>query len=150
MCEAAGDCILVDDERGVSEVSAVGAGGKPRIVAIDDEVEFTRTIEQFFSARGYEMHVAVTGHTGLELVELHEPQVVLVDLKLPGVDGDEILRRIRASHPTTNVIVITAYNDGGKTRDRLLAQGAFAHFDKPLTSLRDLAATVQRALPATP
>ena len=118
----------------------------PKLVAIDDEIEFTRTIEQFFSARGYEVHVALTGTSGFELVEYHKPNVVLVDLKLPGMDGDELLRRIRAAHPRMPVIVITAYNDGGKTRDRLLAMGAFAHFDKPLASLRELAATVTRAL----
>ena len=123
--------------------------GRPRIVAIDDEVEFTKTIHQFLTTRGYEVHIALTGTSGLELVELHDPQVVLVDLKLPGMDGDEILTRIRNTRPKTRVIVITAYNDGGKTRDRLLALGAFAHFDKPLSSLRDLAETVKRAV-ATP
>lgn len=123
--------------------------GQPRIVAIDDEAEFTKTLHQFFSARGYEVHIALTGTSGLELVELHEPQVVLVDLKLPGMDGDEVLQRIRRTHPQTKVIIITAYNDGGKTRDRLLSLGAFAHFDKPLPSLRDLAETVKRALSAT-
>ena len=125
------------------------ADGKPRMVAIDDEVEFTKTIDQFFSARGYEVHVALTGTSGIELVDYHQPQVVLVDLKLPGMDGDEILKHIRRTHPKTRVIVITAYNDGGKTRERLLALGAFAHFDKPLSSLRDLAQTVKQATTAT-
>ena len=119
---------------------------RPRLVAIDDEAEFTKAIEGFFSARGYEVHVALTGPSGLALVDAHNPPVVLVDLKLPGMDGDELLQRIRRTHPATRVIIITAYNDGGKTRDRLLGLGAFAHFDKPLTSLRDLAEAVKRAL----
>ena len=118
----------------------------PKMVAIDDEVEFTETIHQFFGSRGYEVRVALTGTSGLELVEHHHPDVVLVDLKLPGLDGDQLLQRLQRTHPNTPVIVITAYNDGGKTRDRLLALGAFAHFDKPLSSLRDLAAAVKRAL----
>jgi two-component system response regulator (stage 0 sporulation protein F) len=121
---------------------------RPKLVAIDDEVEFTKTIDQFFSTRGYEVHVALTGTSGIELVDYHNPDVVLVDLKLPGMDGDEILKHIRRTHPTTKVIVITAYNDGGKTRERLLALGAFAHFDKPLSSLRDLFDTVKKALAA--
>jgi len=120
--------------------------GQPKLVAIDDEVEFTKAIAQFFGARGYEVHIALTGTSGLELVDAHEPPVVLVDLKLPGMDGDELLQRIRRTHPKTRVIIITAYNDGGKTRDRLLGLGAFAHFDKPLPSLRELADTVKRAL----
>ena len=121
----------------------------PKLVAIDDEVEFTKTIDQFFSTRGYEVHVALTGTSGVELVDYHNPDVVLVDLKLPGMDGDEVLKHIRRTHPKTKVIIITAYNDGGKTRDRLLALGAFAHFDKPLSSLRDLAEAVKQALAAT-
>lgn len=121
----------------------------PKLVAIDDEMEFTKTIDQFFSARGYEVHVALTGTSGIELVDYHQPDVVLVDLKLPGMDGDEILRYIRQHHPKTKVIVITAYNDGGKTRDRLLALGAFAHFDKPVSSLRDLSAAIKNALAGT-
>ena len=120
----------------------------PKLVAIDDELEFTKTIEQFFSARGFEVHVALTGTSGLWLVEAHRPDVVLVDLKLPGMDGDELLQRFRRAYPKMPVIVVTAYNDGGKTRERLLAQGAFAHFDKPLSSLRDLAETIKRALAA--
>ena len=118
----------------------------PKIVAIDDELEFIKAIDQFFSARGYEVHVALTGTSGIELVEYHRPGVVLVDLKLPGLDGDELLKHVRRTHPEIKVIVITAYNDGGKTRDRLLSLGAFAHFDKPLSSLRHLAETVKQAL----
>ena len=120
------------------------------LVAIDDELEFTKTIAEFFGARGYEVRVALTGPTGLALVDAHRPPVVLVDLKLPGMDGDELLQRIRQQHPDIQVIVITAYNDGGKTRDRLLALGAFAYFDKPLSSLRDLADAIARALAQAP
>jgi CheY-like chemotaxis protein len=125
-------------------------GDKAKIVAIDDEREFIRTIDQFFTARGHEVHVAATGATGLQLIDACRPDVVLVDLKMPGMDGDEVLRRVRQVHPNTKVIVITAYNDGGKTRDRLMAEGAYAHFDKPLSSLRDLSETIQSAMKATP
>jgi CheY-like chemotaxis protein len=120
------------------------------LVTIDDEVEFTKAIEQFFTPRGYTVHIAVTGPDGLQLIDEHHPDVVLVDLKLTGMDGDEILQRVRQRYPKMQVIVITAYNDGGKTRDRLLALGAYAHFDKPLSSLRDLADTIKRALTNTP
>lgn len=119
------------------------------IVVIDDEVEFTKTLDQFFSARGFAVHVALTGTSGMELIDYHKPPVVISDLKLPGMDGDELLQHIRRTHPATRVIVVTAYNDGGKTEQRLLALGAFAHFYKPLSSLRDLSDTVKRALTQT-
>ena len=122
---------------------------KPRIVVIDDEAEFTKTLEEFFGARGYEVRVALTGTSGLSVIDECRPGVVLVDFKLPGMDGDEILKYVRQKHPQTKVIVITAYNDGGKTRQRLLSEGAFAHFDKPVSSLRDLVDTIKQAL-ATP
>ena len=122
----------------------------PKLLAIDDEVEFTKTIESFFSARGYEVHVALTGTSGVELADYHKPDVVLVDLKLPGLDGDAILTHVQRTHPKAKVIVITAYNDGGRTKDRLLSQGAFAYFDKPLSSLRDLAERVKQALSSGP
>ena len=123
---------------------------RPTLVAIDDELEFTKAIDQFFSQRGFEVHVALTGTSGVELVDYHKPDVVLVDFKLPGLDGDQILQHIRKTHPHTKVIVITAYNDGGKTRDRLLGMGAYAHFDKPVSSLRDLSDTIKRALAEPP
>lgn len=119
---------------------------EPKLVVIDDEVEFTKAIQEFFSARGYDVHTALTGTSGIRLVEAEQPEVVLVDLKLPGLDGDQVLTRIRQTYPKTKVIVITAYNDGGATREQLLRLGAFAHFDKPLSSLRDLAKTVKEAL----
>ena len=57
------------------DVQAAPPGDKPRLVAIDDEIEFTKTIEQFFSARGYDIHVATTGTSGLSLVDAHKPSV---------------------------------------------------------------------------
>lgn len=115
------------------------------IVAIDDEPEFTRTIAQYFNPRGYEVHAALNGASGIQLVELHRPDVVLIDLKMPGIDGDKALTEIRRINAKTQVIVITAYSDEGRTRERVLALGAFAHFEKPISSMRHLAEAVDQA-----
>lgn len=117
----------------------------PKLVVIDDELEFTKALDQFFHARGYEVHVALRGPSGLQLINDQKPDVVLIDLKMPGMNGDEVLMQIRRQHPKTKVIIITAYDDG-RTRDRLLALGAFAHFEKPLQSILTLAKAVKRAL----
>ena len=119
---------------------------RPVIVAVDDEVEFTRTIAQYFEPRGYTVHVALSGSSGIELVETQRPDVVLIDLKMPGIDGDKALAHIRRVHPNTHVIVITAYSDEGRTRERVLGLGAFAHFEKPLSSMRHLAEAIEQAL----
>ena len=124
-----------------------GAQAPPRvtIVAVDDEAEFTQTLAQYFTPRGYTVHTALNGAAGIQLVELHRPAVVLIDLKMPGIDGDKALAEIRRINPKTQVIVITAYSDEGRTRERLLALGAFGHFEKPISSMRHLAEAVNQA-----
>ena len=118
---------------------------KPRIVAIDDEVEFIQLLQDYFEPRGYELHVAVRGAKGIELVKELKPDVLLTDLKMPGIDGDEVLKLVRSMVPSPKVIFITAYDDGGKTKARLLKMGAFACLDKPIGSLKDLEETVNKA-----
>ena len=122
---------------------------QPSIVAIDDEIEFVKTIAQYFNSRGYTVHVALNGTSGIELVRAQRPDVVLMDLKMPGIDGDVALTRIREIDPKLPVVVITAYSDEGDTRERVLALGAFAYLEKPLSSVRHLAEVVEQALAST-
>ncbi len=118
---------------------------KPRIVAIDDEVEFIGMIKSYFEPRGYDITVAIRGTKGIELVKENKPDVVLMDLKMPGIDGDEVLSLLKSMDPSPKVIFVTAYDDGGKTKARLLKMGAYAYFDKPVSSLRELEEAVNKA-----
>ena len=118
---------------------------KPRIVAIDDEVEFIDMIKNYFELRGYDITVAIRGSKGIELIKEKKPDVILTDLKMPGIDGDEVLSLLKSMHPSPQVIFVTAYDDGGKTKARLLKMGAYAYFDKPISSLRELEETVNKA-----
>jgi len=118
---------------------------KAKIVAIDDEAEFIDMIKNYFEPRGYDITVAVRGTKGIELVKEKKPDVVLMDLKMPGIDGDEVLTLIKSLDPSPKVIFVTAYDDGGKTKARLLKMGAYAYFDKPVASLRELEETVNKA-----
>ena len=118
---------------------------KPRIVAIDDEVEFIDMIKTYFEPRGYDITVAIRGTKGIELVKEKKPDVVLMDLKMPGIDGDEVLSLLKSMSPSPKVIFVTAYDDGGKTKARLLKMGAYAYFDKPVASLRELEEAVNKA-----
>ena len=118
---------------------------KPRIVAIDDEAEFIDMIESYFQPRGYDISVAIRGTSGIELIKEKKPDVVLMDLKMPGIDGDEVLSLLKFMDPSPEVIFITAYDDGGKTKARLLKMGAYAYFDKPISSLRKLEESVVKA-----
>jgi len=118
---------------------------KPRIVAIDDEVEFIDMLQNYFVPRDYVIDVAIRGAKGIELVKEKKPDVVLMDLKMPGIDGDEVLRLLQSMQPSPKVIFITAYDDGGKTKARLLKMGAHACLDKPLPSLKDLEEIINKA-----
>lgn len=118
---------------------------KPRIVAIDDEIDFIEMLKNYFIPRGYEMHVASRGVYGIDIIKDKKPDVILMDLKMPGIDGDEALALIKTINPVPKVIFVTAYDDGGKTKARLLRLGAYAYFDKPISSLKLLEDTVNKA-----
>ena len=118
---------------------------KPAIVAIDDEVEFIDMLKSYFELRGYDISVAVRGTKGIELIKEKKPGVVLMDLKMPGIDGDEVLTLLKSISPSPKVIFVTAYDDGGKTKARLLKMGAYAYFDKPIASLKELEDTINKA-----
>jgi len=118
---------------------------KPVIVAIDDEVDFTGTMKEYFEPRGFSIHVANKGVKGIELIKEMKPDIVILDLKMPGVSGDEVMALAKKIQPAVKVIFVTAYDDGGKTKERLLSSGAYAQLDKPLPSLKLLEETILSA-----
>ena len=118
----------------------------PKLLAIDDEVEFTNLIEGYFGVRGYEVIVANAGDTGLKAAKEKKPDLCLIDLKMPGIHGDEVLKEVLKMRPQPKCIMVTASEGEGKTRQHLLDLGAYACFDKPITSLRDLEQTMKEAL----
>ena len=83
--------------------------GKGRIVVIDDEVNAAAALEALLEQDGYDVERANDGRSGLQLVERHDPDVVLTDLRMPGMDGLELLGRIKQLRPDAVVIVMTAY-----------------------------------------
>ena len=118
---------------------------KPKIVAIDDEAEFIDMLQNYFEPRGYDINVSMRGIVGIEIIKQKKPDVVLCDLKMPGIDGDEVLKILSLMNPAPKLIFVTAYDDGGKTRARLLRLGAYAYFDKPIASLKVLEDTINKA-----
>ncbi len=119
-----------------------------KILTIDDEKEFTGIIDGYFGMRGYEVFTANEGESGLKIFRAQRPQICLIDLKMPGLHGDEVLREILLEAPKTKCIMITASEGEGKTRAKLLEMGAYTCFDKPLSSLKDLERKIQEALEA--
>ena len=120
----------------------------PKILTIDDEPEFTGLITNYFGPRGFEVLTADAGDKGLMMVRRERPDVCLIDLKMPGLHGDEVLREVKAFDSRIQCIMITASEGEGKTRAHLMEMGAYSCFDKPLTSLKDLEADIRQALKA--
>ena len=118
----------------------------PKLLTIDDEVEFTGLIQNYFVPRGYEVLVAHQGDQGLLLAIKESPGVCLIDLKMPGMHGDELLKQILINQPAAKCIMITASEGEEKVRSNLLKMGAYACFDKPLASLKDLEEKIKEAL----
>ena len=118
---------------------------KPIIVAIDDEQEFINMFNDYFELRGYEIHTAIKGVKGIELIKEKKPDIVILDLKMPGISGDEVLGLSKRVQPKAQVIFVTAYNDGGKTKAKMLDAGAYDYLDKPIPSLKGLEETILKA-----
>lgn len=82
-----------------------------RLLLIDDEPGIRRMMSLDLAAEGYQVATAEDGARGLEIFGQTRPDIVLTDLKMPGMDGIEVLRRIKAQSPGTEVIVITGHGD---------------------------------------
>jgi CheY-like chemotaxis protein len=117
-----------------------------KLLTIDDETEFTTFLRSYFEPRGYQVFTANEGEAGIRIGTEQQPDIALIDLRMPGKHGDEVMREIRRASPHTQCIMITASEGQGKTRERLLAEGAYACFDKPLSSLKDLEMKIKEAL----
>jgi CheY-like chemotaxis protein len=83
----------------------------PTVLVIDDESATLTMFRLFLTAYGYSVLTAENGETGLQLVRDHCPGIVFTDLKMPGIDGFDVLKQIKGSAPQTEVIVITGHGD---------------------------------------
>jgi DNA-binding NtrC family response regulator len=102
-----------------------------RLLMIDDEEAFVAALEKRLAHRGCTVLTAYTGEDGLKkLDENPDTDVVLLDVKMPGMDGIETLRRIRASHPLVEVIMLTGHATVESAIDGMRL-GAFDYLMKP-------------------
>ena len=117
---------------------------KGRIVVIDDEVNAAAALETLLKEDGYEVGRAHDARGGLGLLEKMAPDVVLTDLRMPGMDGIELLAKIKEIRPETMVIVMTAYGTV-KTAVRAMKLGAEDYLNKPI-DVEELEVILQKAL----
>lgn len=85
-----------------------------KILVVDDEDDVRLFLQDFLSEREFEVSSAPSGEEALEMIAANPPDIVLLDLMMPGIDGLECLEIIKQKHPKVHVIMITALNDEGR------------------------------------
>lgn len=117
----------------------------PTILIVDDEINIQNSLARRYKLKGYHIETANNGRDALELLEKKPFQVVISDIKMPVLDGVELLKKIRIEYPMTRVIMMTGY----VTLDNGLAclrHGADTCIFKPLEDLSEMDNAVDTAL----
>jgi YesN/AraC family two-component response regulator len=101
------------------------------ILIIDDELPTLQMLSLYLEACGHNVLTAENETQGLEVFQREQPPIVLTDIKMPGRDGLDVLRKIKSLSPQTEVVVITGHGDKALAQ-QALALKASAFFNKPL------------------
>ncbi len=114
-----------------------------RLLLVDDEKEFVQTLSERLKMRQFSSEIAYGGKQALEITDTDETDVMVLDLKMPGIDGFEVLKKIKKTKPHIEVIILTGH--GSKSDEkRCMELGAFAYLEKP-TDIELLTETMNRA-----
>ena len=102
-----------------------------KVLMVDDEEDFVNTLSERMKMRDVDSDVALDGEQALQRVEDDIPDVMVLDLKMPGIDGLEVLRRVKKAYPQIPVIILTGH---GSEKDEAEARrlGAFDYLQKPV------------------
>lgn len=124
-----------------------GRGGvmKEKILIVDDQFGIRILLNEVFSKEGYQTFQAANGIQALDIVTKHDPDLVLLDMKIPGMDGIEILKRMKVIDPDIRVIIMTAYGELDMIQEAK-DLGAITHFAKPF-DIDDIRAAVRKHIP---
>ncbi|PZE20098.1 response regulator [Paenibacillus xerothermodurans] len=103
---------------------------KKKLLIVDDQNGIRILLMEVFSSEGYETFQASNGKLALEIVRNVTPDLVLLDMKIPGMDGLDILKHIKSIDPSIKVIMMTAYGELDMIKEAT-DLGAIMHFTKP-------------------
>jgi two-component system nitrogen regulation response regulator NtrX len=110
---------------------------KPRVLVVDDEEAVRSSLRMIFDYEGYEVLLAANGPAGLKMAEQESPDLVFLDIKMPQMDGLEVLKRLKAAEPSPPVVVLSGHGTV-KTAVEAVKLGAFDFIEKPPESERIL------------
>ena len=113
------------------------------VLIVDDEALTLCTVSRGLTAEGFEVFTAASGEEGLKIFNEEKPDLVLLDIVLPGIDGVEVLRQIKAENPASIVLMMSAYHMVDRAVEAMKL-GAYDYLIKPF-HLADLSATLKRA-----
>jgi DNA-binding NtrC family response regulator len=125
-----------------------------KVLLVDDEVGFTASLNKVLTSRGFEVKEAKDGLMALSMIGAEHFDVVVLDIKMPGMDGNQVFREISRLTTDTRVIVLTGHYSLGEEEDAWL-KGAYAYLLKPcpiskLVALIEAAGSKADIGPVTP
>ncbi len=118
---------------------------KETILIIEDEEDILTLLSGLLESEGYDVITACNGREGVEKFEEHGPDLILTDVKMPIMDGIEVLREVKTKESDTEVIILTGHSDEATAID-CLRLGAYDYFRKPLEDIDVLLAAIERVL----
>lgn len=101
------------------------------ILVVDDEIEACNALKEFLEVKGHEVYTAQDGKSALDQVQELRPQLVLLDMIMPGMHGIEVLQEIKKIDPEIGVIMVTVVTNEGQAK-KALQLGAYDYITKPV------------------
>ena len=117
----------------------------PQILIVDDESTIRELLTRTLRHAGYNIHAAADGEIALQYFQAHSFDLIITDLKMPRMDGEQLVQRVRAVAPDIPVLVLTGHGSV-EAEERLRALGVSRVLYKPLKSLAELVSLVKQLL----
>jgi len=114
-----------------------------KLLLVDDERQFAQTLSDRLHLREIGSVIAYDGESALDIIREDEPDVMILDLKMPGIDGIEVLKRVKRTNPKIEVIILTGQGSEAD-REQCMNLGAFAYLEKPV-DVNVLSETIKKA-----
>ncbi len=120
------------DQADASKNGAGGERGRPRLLLVDDEPDLLSTLAEILEHHGYAVVSTLDGEDAVHVAQLYQPNVLVTDFSLPGIDGVTTIRRIREERPGIKAILVSGYLSGN-TRERARAEEVDTMLEKPVS-----------------
>ena len=116
-----------------------------RVLVVDDELFVGELLKEYLAIIGYEVAAVSNGRDALSFIQQSPPHIVILDIRMPGMGGMEVLKSIKEKHSNINVIMLSAYGDP-ETVNEALRLGADHYLQKPM-NLKHLVETLKSLKP---